>query len=176
MRPSPLFILLTPPERPIMFDDLLYVVNIAGVRAHADELTRASRSFAVIGLQKTGFRDAETVRRTLVRLFPDHHVLCLAPQDEEGVGCALLAHRHLRIRAVFERSAGRHRLQGVEVEVRGRLIRLASLYISPSGSGYELNPSFLLEGLDRRCAVLAGDLNARSEALGCRTTNAHGDA
>ena len=159
-----------------MFDDLFLVVNIGGVRAHAEELARACRSFAVVGLLETGFRDADSGRRTLARLFPDHRAVCLAPQDEDGIGCALLAHRHLRVRAFVERSAGRHRLQAVEVEVRGRVIRLASLYVPPSGSGGELDPAFLREGLERRCSVLAGDFNARSEALGCRTTNAHGDA
>ena len=158
-----------------MFDDLLYVVNIGGVRAHAEELVRASRSFAVVALQETCLGSEESGRRTLARLYPDHRIVHHAPKDEDGVGCALLAHRHLRVQATFERSAERHRLQGVEVEVRGRLIRLASLYIPPSGSGGILDPSFLHEALDRRCAVLAGDLNARSEALGCRTTNAHGD-
>ena len=60
--------------------------------------------------------------------------------------------------------------------MRGRVVRLASLYVPPAGSGDALNLSYLREGLDRRCAVLAGDLNARSEALGCRSTNLNGEA
>jgi len=158
-----------------MPDGLFVVINICGVRAHAEELVHTCRSFPVIGIQETGFWDQDTARRTLNRLFPNHRTICLAPQDAEGAGCALLVHRHTRLRSTFERTASRHRLQGVEVETRGRLVRLASLYAPPASSGHILDPSFLTEGLDRRCAVLAGDLNARSTALGCRTDNANGN-
>ena len=157
-----------------MFNDLFMVVNVVSVRAHAEELTRESRSHAVIGLLETGFRDDTSARQTLGRLYPDHRVLGTFPQDETGVGCALLAHRHARVRAFHQRSANRHRLQYAEVEVRGRLVRLTSLYVPAAGSGGSLDPAFLAEGLDRRCAILAGDLNARSQALGCRTTNSNG--
>ena len=158
-----------------MFDDLLFVVNIAGVRAHAEELTRASRSFAVVGFQETGLRDEQNARRLFARLYPDHHLASLFLQDEDGVGCALLVHRFARLRRLQERTSARHRLQLAEVEVRGRLVSVASLYVPPVGSGGALDSSFLRDSLARRCSVVAGDLNARSVALGCRSTNAHGD-
>ena len=129
-----------------MFSDLLFVAIVVSVRAHAEELTRANRSFLAVGLQETGFRDDSTAGRTLTRLYQDHRVLGLFSQDDDGVGCAFLVHWHARVRSFQQRTASRHRLQTVEVEVRGRLVRLTSLYVPNSSSGGVLDPTFLQEG------------------------------
>ena len=160
-----------------MFSDAFFVANVGGgARAHAEELSRASRSFAVVGLLETGFRRTLDAQCCLARLYPDHRVLGLMLQDETGVGCALLVHRHVRVRRYWEVARDRHRLLSVEVELRGRLLSLAALYVPAEGSGGSWDAELLRSCLARRCSVVAGDLNARSEALGCRTTNAHGEA
>ena len=155
---------------------LAWHANVHGVRPREEELRSATSGFPVVALQEIGFRRVEEAQNCFQRLWPDHRLVGCFPHDDQGVGCALLVHRHLHWRAPFSHSACRHRLLGVELRLGGRWLRVSSLYVPPATSGHPLDPQLLADGLGAPLAVLLGDLNARSAALGCRTTNAHGRA
>jgi hypothetical protein len=158
-----------------MASNLFYCANVgSSVRTVAEELALAARPYSVLAFQETGLRAEEDARRFCRRFFPDHRLLLFIALDAQGTGCIMLAHRHTKVLAADQRSAARHRLQWIEVVVKGRVVRLCSLYVPAVSTGMAFDHSLLRLGLSRRCAVVAGDLNARSAELGCRSTNAHG--
>ena len=96
------------------------------------------------------------------------------PHDGNGSGVVLLVRACLRQREAFRVSSDRHRLLGVEVGLPGgRWLCVSTLYFSPRT---DFDEQLLSRALERERAVVIGDLNAKSEELGCRSTNAHGRA
>lgn len=157
-----------PPSSPVAWH-----ANACGIRSHEEELHTARR-FPIISVQETGFRQLDHSRDTLARIWPDHQVAAEFLQDGEGIGCCLLISRHLRWRPALRRTSLRHRLLGVDVFLDGMWLRVSSLYVPPVASGAAFDTGLLAAGLDSPHALLLGDLNARAEVLGCRSTNSHG--
>lgn len=157
---------------------LVYHVNINGLGPRREELRAATSAASVISLQDTRLRDPAAAAELWRAWWPDHQVYDFA-HDNAGPGCALLVRSSLRQRLLHRRTERRHRFLTVEVELAdGLQLRVSSLYVPPrsNADGSRLRRDFLEEALDSRWSVLVGDLNARSEELGCRSTNINGAA
>lgn len=157
----------------------MFHANTNGVRARGRELQRAAEAFDVIALQETRIATEAETATVLARIFPQHTLVTSFPHDDQGVGCALLVRSNLSHRLTLRRTIDRHRLLGVAVTLpEGLTISVASLYVPPSSStgGSHLRRELLEEALSPRWALTVGDLNARSRALGCLSSNSHGRA
>ncbi|MEL7308140.1 MAG: endonuclease/exonuclease/phosphatase family protein, partial [Pseudomonadota bacterium] len=156
---------------------VVFYANVNGMRARADELRRAAQPFDIVALQETRLRSDVEAAALFRTIFPQHIVAASFPHNEDGAGCALLVRAGLPFRVSLRMSTDRHRLLGVEVDLPGcPSLSVATLYVPPRGSvgGYRLRPDLLETALSPQRALLVGDLNARSAALGCQSTNTNG--
>ena len=152
-------------------------LNANGVRPRVDELRRLTRSAFAISVQDTRLRDPDQ-QALWEEWWPEFHSFFFA-HDDGGPGCALLVRSTLRHEVVSRISKDRQRLLSVLVTLPdGWRILLSSLHAAPANperGGEPLHVDLLRRGLDFPAAVLVGDLNARSELLGCRSSNRSGD-
>ena len=155
---------------------VVWHANVNGLRGRVEEVRAAAASAFAVSIQDTRIRRSETAAEVWRRGWPEYRVYQFL-HDDNGCGCALLVRASLQQREVLRVTRNRHRLLGVEVTLPGgRRLTLSSLYAPPSNHGLAFDTELLWRALEPTCAVVVGDLNARSEELGCRSSNVHGGA
>lgn len=134
-------------------------------------------SFQIIALQETRVRTLDELTTLCARFFPNHRLASYFLYDRNGTGSAVLVHTHTSYRTLLSLTENKHRLLSVLIrKPGGPSFTFSSLYAPSTGThgGAQLKDSLLDAALFYRNALLLGDLNARSVALGCRTTNTNG--
>jgi len=109
--------------------------------------------------------------------FPDHRLAAHFPSDSNGTGSAIFVHSRVAFRTSLQLTESKHRLLSLVIRRPAAPdLVFSSLYAPPQGAigGAKLKDSYLDAALFYRNALLLGDLNARSVALGCRKTNPNG--
>ena len=152
-------------------------LNANGVRPRVAELRPLTRTAFAVSIQDTRLRDPDQ-RDLWQQWWPEFRPYFFA-HDDGGPGCALLVRSTLRQELVVQVSRDRQRLLSVLVTFPdGWRLLISSLHAAPANperGGVPLEMDLLRWGLEFPTAVLVGDLNARSEDLGCRSTNGSGD-
>jgi exonuclease III len=155
----------------------VYHANVNGIGPRLDELQAATRSATVISLQDTRLQQLPRAEEVWRRYWPDFRPFFFL-HDEDGPGCALLVRASAHPQLLERRTTERHRLLVAQLRLDdGGFVAVASLYVPPVSTvdGATLRQDLLQLALgSHRRSVLVGDLNARSEELGCRTTNTNG--
>jgi exonuclease III len=155
----------------------IFYANVNGIRSRSPDLCEAAGLYNVIVLQETRLSSRPDSFALLSNLFPSHRVASFLPHDHQGVGSCILVHQSIPYteRLVFTHQ--RHRLLSIEVRPEGKApVTISSLYapaFTAVGGSY-LRNDLLEAGLFHRRAILVGDLNAKSQALGCQATNSSG--
>lgn len=152
-------------------------VNANGVRPRVDELKKLTKRAVAVSIQDTRLRDLDQTQWWKTH-WPNFRAF-FWPHDDDGPGCALLVQSSLRQEAIYRRSQDRQRLLSVLVTFPdGWRLMISSLYAAPAiveRGGGPLVVDLLRQGLAYPTSLLVGDLNARSEDLGCRSTNRNGE-
>ena len=152
-------------------------LNANGVRSRLEELQLLTRTAVAVSLQDTRLRDPDQAQWW--RTHWPHFRTIFWPHDDAGPGCALLVRASLRQEVVCRLSRDRQRLLSVLVTFPdGWRLLVSSLHAAPANTergGRPLDRDLLRRGLAFPTSLLVGDLNARSEDLGCRSTNRNGE-